>query len=150
MNYYKKVKLAFRGNIPRMDERDDIDPYKKHKPGDGNGVEMKTPGDEEGWSGLGTRVRGKDFPKDISERDGEYDEQRKRDIPTVDHALMGENAPLSNNTGVDHGELYDSDSPMSMERTTFDKLENPQSEPIGPHNMNKQRDIFKRVRDRIR
>ena len=149
MNYYKRMKLSFRGNIPRMEEMDDLDPYKKKTPGDGNGVDMKTPGDEEGWSGLGTRVRGKDFPKNTEEKD-RYGLEREKDIPTVDHTLMGENAPLPNDTGVDNGELFDPDSPMSMERVTMDKLENTQSDPLGPHNMHRRLDLFKKVRDRIR
>jgi len=151
MNFYKRMKLSFRGNIPRMDEMDDLDPYKKHKPGDGNGLEMKTPGDEEGWSGLGTRVRGKDFPKNIMQKD-DYDLQRDKDIPTVDHALMGENAPLPGDTGVDNGELYDSDSPLSMERTVADKLEGHYSNPNGPHNMNGggRLGLYRRLRERIR
>lgn len=145
------MKLSFRGNIPRMEEMDDLDPYKKKTPGDGNGVEMKTPGDEDSWSGFGTRVRGRDFPTDIQQEDN-YDLQREQDIPTVDHALMGENAPLPENTGVDNGELYDSDSPLSRERIVSDKLENSMSHPIGPMNMrSKERSgIYDKLRKRIR
>ena len=143
------MKLSFRGNIPRMEERDDLDPYKKKTPGDGNGPAMKTPGDEYGWSGLGTRVRGEDFPKDIEMGD-HYDLERKKDIPTVDHALMGENSPLPDNTGVDHGELYDPDSPLSRQRITLDQLENTQSNPIGPHNMQRGLNLFDQIRKRIR
>ena len=149
MNYYKRMKLSFRGNIPRMEEMDDLDPYKKKTPGDGNGVDMKTPGDEEGWSGLGTRVRGKDFPKDIEMVD-DYELEREKDIPTVDHALMGENAPLPEHTGVDDGELFDSDSPLSRERTVFDQLGSEVSHPIGPNNMQSRNNIYETLRKRIR
>lgn len=85
-------RIANRSGTPQMYDMDDnfnnfqYDPYarqkQKGKPsGTGRSDKLNTPGDEEGWSGLGTRWRGKDAPKDVSSSD-EYEEQLKDDIPT--------------------------------------------------------------------
>lgn len=155
MNYYKRMKIALRGNIPKMEDWDTKDPYKKHNIGDGQGYDMTRPGDEDGWSGFGTRVRGKNFPTDIQEKD-DYDLQREKDIPVSNHMFIGGDEDLQpvtpGDTGVDNGEFFDSDSPLSRERIVSDKLENNFSNPSGPHNMNGggRVGLYHKLRNRIR
>ena len=88
MNWYKKIKLAHRGNIPKAWDLDNMlgDPYKKHyiDPSE----DLTTPGDEEFSGGFGTRFRGKLMPKDFSSTsDGEYELQKTRSRSYAKHLL---------------------------------------------------------------
>jgi len=93
-NFSHREVFALRGNIERMN--DPIkDPYAHGVPGEiSDGLSYLTQrGDESGMSGSsslgGTRAR-KGFPRGISAREDEYDEQRKRDIPASDHMFITE------------------------------------------------------------
>ena len=50
------------------------------------------------------------------------------------------------NQGVDDGTFFDSDSPLSFENTIAEELYSPNSTPVGPHNMQNNRNVFDRVR----
>ena len=148
MNWYKQ---AGRGNIPRMEGRDQ-DPYRKSRHGDGTGWDMLRPGDEDAKnspsgvsSGLGTRFRD-NFPDDFSQgSEGEYGEQRKDKVPESSHALMeayrGHTAPEMTEVLT----WYDEGSPLLA-----DKLNNRATERVGPHNQHRSKDVFQTVRARLR
>jgi hypothetical protein len=111
-------KVADRSGTPRIWDRDDfVDPYLRQKqkakePGSGHSDKMVSPGDEEGMggSGLGTRWRGKLSPHDISASDpGEYEQQRKNDIPTS-HDDFISNPPRKTELG---GWFADPSDPLS-------------------------------------
>ena len=126
MNWYRKIKLSFRGNIPRSEDLDEKtrDPYKKDP--------QVTPGDEESGGGYGSRFRGREMPKGFSAHsDDEYSLQKEKDIPTSDHLF--DEMPSE---GIPPGELADPEDPTSRNYRIMDRLENPEKEPIGIHNMN--------------
>jgi len=149
MNFYKRMKLAYRGNIPRME--DPIrDPYNKvSKPGDGKGTQLNTTGEEgsiittgpTSSSMGGTNARGETFPTS-SPRNDPGSKQRERDIPESEHALM---PPEGSSTG---------------DGANDDRFEDPREKtvdiykgskpPIGPHNMQTYRSIVERTRGKLK
>jgi len=138
MNWYKKIKLSHRGNIPKAWDLDNIleDPYKKHYLDPSK--DLTTPGDEEFSGGFGTRFRGKLMPKDFSSTsDGEYELQKKDDLETREH-MMNITPP---NTGIEDGVLADPEDPTSRNYRIMDKLFNPKKEPQGIYNMNSEKNV---------
>jgi len=132
MNWYKKIKLSHRGNIPKAWDLDHMfeDPYKRHyiDPSE----DLTTPGDEEFGGGFGTRFRGALMPKDFSSTsDGEYELQKKNDLETREHVMN-----LPPNTGIEDGVLADPEDPTSRNYRIMDKLFTNKKEPEGVYNMN--------------
>ena len=147
MNFYKAHKLAFRGNIPRMEDPDRrfYDPYAKKQPGDGQGMELNKPADEESnSSGFGTRVRGETFPDDFSSKE-DYGTQRKNDIPTSDHMFMGENSERDDGMAP-IGEGANDDRFVDYREKYIDITNR---EPVGPHNMQRYRTVIDRTRQKL-
>jgi hypothetical protein len=89
MNFYKLLKLARLGNIPGIEDSDQVkkqrDPYRPNDPQKGEGWSKNRFGDESpgGFGGGGSNTR-KGYPEGVSALDGEYDEQRDNDIPGSD------------------------------------------------------------------
>ena len=133
-------KVARRGtgypNAFTPPDEEELNPY-KHVP-------IMTPGDEDDGGGLGTRVRGKGFPKGWTAND-EYEDQRDDDLPEADHMFM-DGPPWGE--GVNDGTFYDPSSALSNEQATSDELY--RKTPVGPHNMQKNRNVFDRVRKQQR
>ena len=153
MNFYKRNKLAFRGNIPRMEDPDSRfhDPYAKKQPGDGQGVAMNTPGSEETNPGsFGGRARGATFPDDFSPGSN-YAEQKKKDIPSSDHMFISNEekddgmAPIGEGANDDRFVDYRDKIPDNIDGSIT-------TEPAGPHNMQNKPNInrYKSVIDRTR
>jgi len=159
LNFYKRISLG-RGNIPRMDDKDDTDPYRHKSPNDGQGYDMNRAGDEEVrghgsgmGGGLGSRFRA-NVPSDAlnatdfaSGTEEEYDEQTESDIPTSSHALM-EKYPLPDSSpGTDLFTFEDyRDSPFLFDMLNGRKYE----EPVGPHNMQNHPGLYQQVRNRLK
>ena len=163
MNFYKLQKLAYRGNIPKMEDPDTIglDPYKKRRPGDGRGQSLVQMGDEETEGSVGgTRARGTTFPE-VGRRDvegGEYNPERKRDIPGSDLMFIPDDhdkgkAPIGEGAN-DNRFVSDED----IIRDDFADNNN-SNDPVGIHNMqtyeskmkrDPYKDVTKRTRNRIR
>jgi hypothetical protein len=114
-------------------DKHDKEPYKP--------APIMTPGDEDAQGGMGTRVRNEDFPRNFRSIDN-YERERKTDIPYSDHMFMdGPTGP-----GVGNGTFYDPESPLSLENQIANELFSGRSQPIGPHNMQKYRSVFERIR----
>jgi len=138
MNWYKKIKLSHRGNIPKAWDLDNMfeDPYRKHRIDPSE--DLTTPADEEFGGGLGTRFRGSLMPKDFSAiSDGEYALQKNNDLETREH-MMNVTPP---NTGIEDGVLADPEDPTSRNYRIMDKLFDPKKEPQGVHNMNSGKNV---------
>ena len=142
MNFYKKYKLAFRGNIPKIEDPDIFrDPYQRRSPNDGQGPKMTTPGDEEGYRGFGRRFRGTESPSGFSST-GDYEEDRTNDIPTQDTVTIRSKGDGSEDqTGGGIGEGANDGRFVDFREKLVDTTSR---EPIGPHNMQK----YKTVTDR--
>lgn len=104
---------------------------------------LLTPGDEVAQGGFGTRARGEGFPRDFSASD-DYDIQREKDIPNSRHMFIDE--PTTVTEGVNDGTFYDPSSPLSFENMVAEELFSNRPTPVGPHNMQKYRTVFDRVR----
>lgn len=149
MNFYKRIKLAYRGNIPKMEDPNK-DPYNKvSKPGDGKGVQLNTPGDEgsiitngpTSSSMGGTNARGELYPTSSPQNDPGA-AQRQRDIPESFHTLMP-------NEGDSTGEGANDDRFEDEREKTVDVYKGTQPY-IGPHNMQSYRSIVDRTRKKLR
>jgi len=160
LNFYKKIKLAQRGNLPLNENPDSPsakDPYRKERrPGDGQGWDLTRPGNEEitpggMGGGLGTNTRD-NFTGDGYNRDGsssgkdEYSDQLKSDMPYSPHNLVEDGVK------VDPYEtdimFTDTDSPFLA-----DKLNGGSEDGRGQpriQNMQAYPDVVKTVRDRLR
>ena len=154
MNFYKKHKLAFRGNIPRMEDPDSrfYDPYKtKSSPGDGQGTKLNTPGSEETNPGsFGGRARGATFPDDFSPG-SDYAEQKKKDIPTSDHMFISDDEKDDGMAPI--GEGANDDRFVDSRDKIPDNIDGSiTTEPAGPHNMQNKPNInrYKSIIDRTR
>ena len=141
MNFYRKKKLAERGNIEKMNDPDAKwhDPYKKRKPSDGTGTSLVQMGDEDSSGSVGgSRVRGKTFPEVGS--DDDYDLQRERDIPTSRHMFIGgEDEPGQSpiGDGANDDRFVD---PVDRTVDTYKGRS-----PVGPHNMQTFRNVVQRT-----
>ena len=150
MNFYKLHKLAYRGNIPRMEDPDSrfSDPYKtKSSPGDGQGTKLNTPGSEETNPGsFGGRARGATFPDDFSPGSN-YAEQKKKDIPASEHMFTGgegegDKAPIGEGVGAGN-----QSQPFVDSREKYIDMTN--REPVGPHNMQRYRTVIDRTQKKL-
>lgn len=144
--HYTFFKVAKRdGGMPTAFQMDYQDPYKKQwNVGDGQGMDavLVRPADEETGGGLGTRFRGEGTPSGFSSKD-QYEKQRHTDIPYSDHMFM--DSPIGE--GTNNGTFFDPSSPLSEENIVTRELSEPQkSDPIGPHNMQKYKNVFNKVR----
>ena len=101
------------------------------------------PGDEVAQGGFGTRARGKEFPTGFSASE-DLGQQREQDIPNSRHMFIDE--PTTMGEGVNDGTFYDPDSPLSTENMIAEELFSTRPTPVGPHNMQKYRSVFDRVR----
>ena len=153
MNYYKKIKLALRGTIPLIDDRDTPDPYVSRKPGDGRGPKMTTPGDENGMgaSGLGQRKRDGEPRDSESGSAGENDDNPiNNDIPSQNYMFVENRWDDSNSSGKASGQgvsdltFTDQDDPIHQNAL------HPRVEPTGPHNMQKFRSVFERTKKKLK
>ena len=150
MNYYKRLKLALRGNIPLMDDIDK-DPYTPRKPGDGKGMKMTTMGDE---NGMGASGWGK------NERDGKP--ERGSSIGKNDEIPINSNVPSPNTMFVPNkederfsgsggiGEGVKDLTFTSPEDPIYQNTLHPTTEPLGPHNMHKYLNVFDRLKARVK
>lgn len=156
MNFYRRLKLAIRGNIPTMEHPDIKDPYRHKQLGDGEGWDMQRPGNEDTLndptgmgSGFGTRFR-RFAPTDFSETGkDEYSQQvePKDDIPTPLHYLMDDNNNVYRDPPTDDLQFDDErDSPFVADNINGRR----NSDPMGPFNQHRGLNIMKEVRQRIR
>lgn len=124
-------KVADRSGTPAAWDRDRLntDPYlrQKQKPmgnNDGGGYKLTTPFDEEGFTGgLGGRFRGSEGgpgPDGYSQTDSEYEQQKRNDLPTQDHAI--DHPPVEQ---YDELQMFsDPSSPLSAAQQTNRDLSN--------------------------
>jgi len=151
MNWYKITKLAFRGITPAIEDMDEAlnDPYKKKTPNSDNPIELNTPGDQS-TSGFGTDYYDDRKPPQSS-INSEYATR-----PKWNGDFDGED-PDKNDDKVDMTDgfgFYDDDSPLSIGRTTEDKLNghNRDRSAIGPFNQSNSsstRDFFDNIKKRL-
>jgi len=149
-NFYKKIKLSFRGNFPLIEDMDEAlkDPYRLH-----NNVDewnLKTPGDNS-TSGYGTDYY-KDRKPPVSSIDPEYAVR-----PKWHGDFDGEDADQNDEKpAMESGDaLYDSDSPIGrsqeIQRRVKDDRDNTG---VGPFNqqkkLNKTVDFFDKIKRRLR
>lgn len=149
MNYYKKIKLSFRGNFPMISDIDEAlnDPYKKKKPNSDNTIELNTPGDQSA-SGYGTDYYDDRKPP-ISSVKPEYSTRPKwsGDFDGQDYDKNDRKPEMTSGFG-----FYDPDSPLSIERTTGDLINghSRDNSAIGPFNQSsKTLDFFDNIKKRL-
>ena len=140
MNWFKDVKIAYRGNIPTISDpdartRQENPYYKPDRPSEGQGIQLNTPGDESGGSGFGTRFRGPDAPDDYSAVT-EEDPGERRFLPTEDTMFLGEGdwRPVGEGTSE---RFFDSESPIGRSQEVMRDLSGRvnKDDRLGIHNM---------------
>jgi len=116
MNYYTRIKLSYRGNIPKMEDPDERtkNPYKS----DPRGITTPTPY-------FGGKER-KGFPKGYSQYEDE--ENRPKEIPSGS-VLVDQDPPTGE--GVGNNDLSERFTDPVDKLKSFDK----RLDPTGPHNM---------------
>ena len=148
MNWYK---LAFRGNIPRINDIDEAlqDPYKKKNDQDPRGTELNTFGDQSTTEGGTDYYDDKQPPKNTQQL-------ADRAIgPHYNHDTDGEDPQNGDFKQPMHSgdSLYDTDSPIGNTSQVFRDIEKPNLDrpATGPNNMtNRNRDFFSNLRQRVR
>jgi len=170
MNFYKRVKLALRGNIERMNDPLK-DPYRiKRGPNEDAGFDLNRLGDESVGSSVGgTNARGgtginATYPKDYTAHD-DYELQRKRNVPSSTFMFVKDHDetmyPDRRDDEMDGGTIGQGvDSTNMQDFTDYrDRLPTEREtfgpSPMGPTNMNtfrgkSQRDPWKDIFSRIK
>jgi len=150
VNFYKRYKLAFRGNIPKIEDPGAFkEPYRKRSPEDGQGPKLTTLGDEDTGSSVGgDRGRGVTFPETSPRED--YTAQREKDIPHQDYMFMG----FGNEKDSGEAPMGEGVGAGDPKQTFVDYRDKPVDiigrEPVGPHNMQKYRTVSDRTRKGLR
>lgn len=151
MNYYRKIKLSFRGNTPMILDMDEAlnDPYKKKKPNSDNTIELNTPGDQSA-SGYGTDYYSDRKPP-VSSVKPEHSTRPKwsGDFDGQDPDKNDRKPEMMSGFG-----LYDPDSPLSIERMTADQInrhsrDNSTVGPFNQSNSSKTLDFFDIIKRRL-
>ena len=148
-NFYKKIKLSFRGNFPLINDMDEAlkDPYRLHN--DGVDWELNRPGDNS-TSGYGTDYYVQSKPP-VSSIDPEYATRSKwsGDFDGEDPD-QNDRKPAMNSGDA----LYDTDSPIGRPQETQRQIQDDRDNTaIGPFNqstVNKTVDFFDKIRRRLR
>lgn len=172
MNYYKKMKLALRGNLPLIEDRDtQNDPYSKRRPEDGKGFKMTTMGDENGFgaSGLGQNERaGQPNRDDISVKKEET-MALNTDLPSTKTNLIPDkddyettlkdsgppNYTITNTSGPNNNTFFtDQNDPLHQHDINPSELDRPAHGDINSQiqqgNVDKTVGIFEKAKRRIR
>jgi len=148
-NFYKKIKLSFRGNFPLIDDMDEAlkDPYHLHD--DGVDMELNKPGDNS-TSGYGADYY-VDRKPPVSSIKPEYATR-----PKWNGAFDGEDPDQNDRKpAMQSGDaLYDTDSPIGRPQETQRQIEedrdNTSVGPFNQYNKNKTVDFFDNIRRRLR
>ena len=144
-NFYKKLKLSFRGNFPLWSDQPK-DPYHPHS--DGYDVEMNTPGDNS-TSGWGTDYYTSTQPP-VSSIKPDYATRPKwsGDFDGEDPDKNDHKPAMQGGEG-----FYDSDSPIGIEQETWRKGNKVDRDntAVGPFNQSSSNTgiFFDNIRKRI-